>query len=67
MDVAVFVSNKEIIVCGVDKNGNPIDNDGTLFGEKSGRHIDEYDRFDPDFCSGHRLHLTMDMVTSIKG
>ena len=47
--VAVFVDRSEILVVGIDKNNNPIDPDGTLFGTESGRNIEEFERYDADF------------------
>jgi len=49
MRIAVFSDGITVIVVGLDKYGDPIDRDGTLFGPESGRNIDEFDEksFDP--------------------
>jgi hypothetical protein len=46
--VRVYVKDDEIIVSAVDENMKPIDADGTLFGPKSGRYIEDYDGYDAD-------------------
>lgn len=49
MKIAVFSDGTTVIVVGLDKNGDPIDKNGTLFGSESGRDIEEFDvnTFDP--------------------
>lgn len=40
--LGVFSDQETIIIVGLDKEGNPIDKDGTLFGPASGRNLDEF-------------------------
>lgn len=49
MRVAVFVDSDEVLIVGLDKNDNPVDIDGTLFGPNSGRCLSDFDRYNVDF------------------
>lgn len=44
MQVAIFVDEVEIIIVPLNPYGTPVDKDGTLFGRKSGRDIDCFER-----------------------
>lgn len=43
MKIGVLTDGIDVIVVKLDKNDNPIDNDGTLFGPTSGRNIEDFD------------------------
>lgn len=44
--VAVFKDNDEIIVVGLNEDGSPMDRGGMLFGSKSNRDINTFERLD---------------------
>ncbi len=65
--IAIFTGqNSEVIVVGLDSNGNPMDEDGTLFGPDSGRNIEDYEREDVDTDKGQIAHITPWMHVSVK-
>lgn len=57
--VAVFKDSDEIIVVGLNPDGSPMDSTGTLFGSKSGRDIETFERFDIDTDGGQGLHINL--------
>ena len=67
MKIAIFVNDEETIVVGLHEDGSPMDNDGTLFGPESGRDIDDFESFHPDFKKGESFHLETLMNGRIKG
>ena len=52
MKVRIYYMGDETIVVGLDKDNNPFDSDGTLFGTDSGRLIEDYDYKDIDIEKG---------------
>lgn len=57
--IAVFTDAHEIIVVGLNKDGTPMDSDGTLFGSDSGRDIASFERMDVDTDNGQTGHIEM--------
>ena len=55
--VAVFMDDHEVIIVGVNADGTPMDPDGLLFGENSGRDIDTFERIDSNFDKGQTVHV----------
>lgn len=61
--IAVFKNDREVIVVGLELDGTVIDEDGTLFGPKSGRNQENYERMDMDPNAGQivRVHIEATM------
>lgn len=59
MKVAVLTNGIEIIVVGLGKDGQPMDNDGTLFGPESGRDIQEFQWINLDPSTGTPVIITI--------
>ena len=55
--VGIFQGNHEILIVGLDKDNNPLDPQGTTFGENSGRDIKDYERFDVDLSKGALIEI----------
>ncbi len=60
--VAIFRDEHEIIVVGLNPDNTPMDENGTLFGPKSGRDIDTFERLDIDTDDGQTAHVEMMMT-----
>ena len=55
--IAAFVVDDEILIVGLDDHGDPIDPDGALFGEGSGRDVEEYQKYEADLINGGTIHI----------
>lgn len=55
--IAVYRSNDEIIIVGLNVDNTPMDVDGTLFGPESGRDTEKFERFDFDADKGQTAHI----------
>jgi len=55
--VAVFRGYSQTIIVGLDENGDIIDKDQTIFGDKSGRNIRHFQRYDVDLKNGQSIHI----------
>ena len=64
--IAVYRDDHEIIVVGLNADGNPMDSDGTLFGSESGRNIDDFERFDVNTDIGQTAHIETEIGVLIR-
>lgn len=65
--IAVYKSDIEIIVVGLNFDNSPMDLDGTLFGPDSGRDINDFERFDINIDTGQTAHIEPSVGVQIKG
>lgn len=66
MKVAMYRSYDEIVICIQDDDGKIITEDGTLFGDKSGREKHDYDCTEVDLTSQVIIISYGSMRVSIK-
>ncbi len=66
MKVGIYQGRDELIIAPLDENEDPYDPDGTLFGEKSGRDITDYDMEVDDFTQETSIHIRFIMHSLCK-
>lgn len=66
--IAIFSDGDEVFVVGLDRDYNPIDEDGTLFGPDSGRDVNDFMRVDINTDNGEvgHIELVSNLVVSAK-
>ena len=65
--IAMYKSDDEIIIVGLNVDRTPMDSDGTLFGPHSGRNQADFIRTDIDTDRGQTVHIETVTSTRVKG